>query len=659
MDTPVTICFVHGVTTARFGFEPAWGSILDETLALNGFERPSAHGIQFVTVDYRDVFEQPPNDEGMPDRTDGTLTEEQRANLQSEYSVRQQAVLSAISEYFAVVPGPRLDTIPETQAEHAAELASLMWSPLRAQANAYSNDPKLREAIIRRVRAQLPKRGHIVIIAHSLGSVVALDLIPRLPRGVTVSLITIGSPLSIKSNWEHVEFSGQNFPADRMRMWVNVFDAIDPVTVGRGVSERFNEATDVQVSFASLAQLASTHASRYYLSLPVVGAAVAEAVFAGRSRPRDRVSAKTSQFDDGWNPQFLASAYATEIARTTESIKFAWRADFDAARHISAERIIETVRAHQHVLPPELHEIPTTTDLLDNAAALVNGVWDDEELVPLAIAMMMASPVQPFSFKIEPEQSLAALTNTLDRVRGTGSPERTSQEFATALTDALTEATSAILPVAQLFRASLDIAGATFLAASDVAPSDDSPHGLTGARQLAEVLRLVEPGGMIGGMVTLALGSNVGSALLTTNGSKDAALFVHLLSRLPIEQLEASLIGYMAVLAAQDRLGFEDSSDEMRAMFQSLLVDVSNEYNAHEQINSLGKAEWARKHDVVERALKWVDRKFPPAMVDVVRHALTRKSELTAPDLKAIEARIKSDLRRALRPDTGGTGELD
>jgi predicted alpha/beta hydrolase family esterase len=76
--------------------------------------------------------------------------------------------------------------------------------------------------------------GPHVVMAHSLGSVIAYDCLKRVDGCPAVDgLLTIGSPLGIdevqdrlRPEWSRV----QGFPSERVRRrWVNVYDRLDPV----------------------------------------------------------------------------------------------------------------------------------------------------------------------------------------------------------------------------------------------------------------------------------------------------------------------------------------------------------------------------------------------------------------------------------------------
>jgi pimeloyl-ACP methyl ester carboxylesterase len=66
------------------------------------------------------------------------------------------------------------------------------------QARRYLDDEATRANTLHRVLAALPESGMVVLLAHSLGTVIAADLLTRLPAGiVVVGVIAVGSPAGL------------------------------------------------------------------------------------------------------------------------------------------------------------------------------------------------------------------------------------------------------------------------------------------------------------------------------------------------------------------------------------------------------------------------------------------------------------------------------
>jgi endonuclease G len=110
---------------------------------------------------------------------------------------------------------------------------------------AYLDQEAVRERVLSAVLACLPASGRLVLVGHSLGSVVALDLISRLPSGLSVDvLVTAGSPLGLDTVSDRLIT-----PAPRLARpvgtWVNAWSPADAVAVGCPLSGDWPQAADV------------------------------------------------------------------------------------------------------------------------------------------------------------------------------------------------------------------------------------------------------------------------------------------------------------------------------------------------------------------------------------------------------------------------------
>jgi len=112
--------------------------------------------------------------------------------------------------------------------------------PVFDQADNYLNNRRIRAFVLARIIEQLPGSGRLVIVGHSLGSVIAADLVRRLPTDVEVAgMVTIGSPLA--NSKFHVDgLRGiLREPPMNLAWWVNFWNPADPVTTHRGISSVF------------------------------------------------------------------------------------------------------------------------------------------------------------------------------------------------------------------------------------------------------------------------------------------------------------------------------------------------------------------------------------------------------------------------------------
>jgi hypothetical protein len=127
---------------------------------------------------------------------------------------------------------------------------------------------KRRTLILDRIQSELP-HGDLVIVAHSLGSVVAADLLPRLDRKHHVRcLLTIGSPLAARGTWTGtVRPLQRQYPYDRVDAWVNFMSPTDVLTAFRGLHSRGLPAVDLVTRRAP--RLKDSHDIEAYVTDPV------------------------------------------------------------------------------------------------------------------------------------------------------------------------------------------------------------------------------------------------------------------------------------------------------------------------------------------------------------------------------------------------------
>ena len=175
-------------------------------------------------------------------------------------------------------------------------LASVLRSPLFGldQAGRYVDDEARRAAVVARAtRAILHAPRPRVVVGHSLGSLVAWDVLAD-PRVEVDLLITLGSPLASPMVREAAERHVLGaFPYARLGSWLNVVHLLDPVPAGRGLRDAFPAACDAYLSpmpavkspatavaglATALSRLTTSHLDSTYLSSRTVLAAVRSAM---------------------------------------------------------------------------------------------------------------------------------------------------------------------------------------------------------------------------------------------------------------------------------------------------------------------------------------------------------------------------------------------
>ncbi|MEU6258666.1 hypothetical protein [Streptomyces sp. NPDC047043] len=192
----------------------------------------------------------------------------------------------------AVVP-PDADTLVATPRSVQAALRALSGSrffagvALRAmvfdlkQVHRYLTDPDVRAQALTRVAEQITEDTRVVV-AHSLGSVVAYEALCARPGHQVRALVTIGSPLGIPHLILHrlqpspLRFGQQPrgvWPGSEDRLvWTNLADAGDVVALVKDLRPAFGE----RVRCAIVHNGAHAHDASAYLTDRLCGQAIAD-----------------------------------------------------------------------------------------------------------------------------------------------------------------------------------------------------------------------------------------------------------------------------------------------------------------------------------------------------------------------------------------------
>ena len=92
---------------------------------------------------------------------------------------------------------------------------------------------ELRGRLLRDLGAAADKGEKTVLVSHSMGTMVAYDVLRNCPDCPSVdTLITLGSPLGITEVQDELRAPGAktvDFPSAKLRRWINVYDPLDPV----------------------------------------------------------------------------------------------------------------------------------------------------------------------------------------------------------------------------------------------------------------------------------------------------------------------------------------------------------------------------------------------------------------------------------------------
>jgi len=296
MATDPVLVYLHGVG----GVRPGWAEhlLVDQQIE-HRIDRvrivaPSYTSILSAEFDDAELDDAEFDVEGYEGDVEGYAVD---AESTARYRTRQRELAARVAECSDVVPAglawPSLLPRPGRWP-----IAGFLDSPARFiggldQARRYVRDPRLRDRVLAQVRSSMSvlpasQSGPLVLIGHSLGAVVALDLLAELDRPVDL-LVTVGAPLGHPDISQRLVTRGIDLA--RLGSWLNVVHLLDPVPLGHGAGAMFPAATDAFLpvlagghglgGFArGLTRAATAHLDSTYLSSEVVRTIVAQALAA-------------------------------------------------------------------------------------------------------------------------------------------------------------------------------------------------------------------------------------------------------------------------------------------------------------------------------------------------------------------------------------------
>ena len=293
MRTMAAIIGVHGIMNQQSGRHQLiaeWGPALAD-----GIERAAGSPVPVPGLDivfYGDLF--------LPDRSGAAAKgpADEPAGLTDEDAI----TLGAFAEELTGAPGsgppPGTDlpskgrtSVPlalqpilrALDGRLGSRQASLLFLGELKQVRRYLLDPAIKAEVDRRAENVITSGGPVVI-GHSLGSVVAFEFIRQHPDYPVDLLLTLGSPLGLRTVQALMPVPGYGaggLPPNVAR-WVSLRDLRDPVACAGDVSRLWPGVADVTVD-----NQRDAHSVRRYLGKRQAGSAVLEALPGLADRSRD------------------------------------------------------------------------------------------------------------------------------------------------------------------------------------------------------------------------------------------------------------------------------------------------------------------------------------------------------------------------------------
>jgi hypothetical protein len=500
------ILFIHG--RGKNTDRDSWIEALRETIRGAGHTPPSVDCDEFITASYTDLLE--PGAE-LPDVPMPRVTLAP-ADLEARARFLEQAII--LRDRFprprSWLTGQQLADVLTAVTVRKFPLAHLPIQDrglvdvvlrIMGDVERYRSDAGLRANILGRVLEQVPETDELIIVGHSLGSVVALDLLSYLPEQVQVPLfLTFGSPLSYRAI-QQIGLPGATaplpFPHEKVARWVNVVDTFDPVTGFTGVHNWWPEAVDMDVDNPS----GRRHSVRAYLSHPAVGELVGEARGVSRTPAVPSYSLDTD-LQAGFQHEELLAEIAIHFARCLLESE-----DDDSAR--------QRARAARDELMRMLGSTFGRRLTLDQCEAATHS-WRDQssqlDRRVLVARLAFSNPFEPF----DPGISAEARTRALSRLcKELAIPD--AEEAAVELVTLIERAQKAVLPRSKTsFVKPLLVGVSTIGLVAIAAPAAVglfAAAGAGGAAAFTSGLAALGGGGMAAGIGVIG-GAGAGGGLL-------------------------------------------------------------------------------------------------------------------------------------------------
>ncbi|MBY6706225.1 hypothetical protein HQ308_05365 [Rhodococcus sp. BP-241] len=487
------IVFLHGIGDG----DPTMGWLEGLNRGLVQAGHPPIDSGQVIAPRYSSLL----NIEGVSAKLPSvTYKPSDESTARREFERRQ----ARVQRKLGLEPGVRsfgFHRVPDAPLSAVQKIAinAMPWYDL-PQVKRYMQEEGTRAAILRSILDNLPATGDILLIGHSLGSVVAIDLLDNLHPGIRVRrFITIGSPASSQALHENSDRLLKKFPYQRVDDWTNFLDTRDVVTGGRGLASTFPGAQDFTVD------VGGQHGAGVYLGHPSVSGIVADVLFPSKSVAL-REPGVSVRLADQEAKILLSLHYGQAVQRHIKDKDAAARygdalgAQFDEV----VAQIESVVGSSEPLIAPEMVE------LLRGTLPQLPHRWELHEAVGELVILAMTNLVEPYEISIDraPKDALPDMAVELGFLRSTGS------KIGGAIEDVQSYISKkGGVPWGRVLTAA---AGVAIVAAGPVGLIVAAPAGVFGAAALTGGLAALGPGGMVGGLAMLGGLAGTGAAVATT-----------------------------------------------------------------------------------------------------------------------------------------------
>jgi pimeloyl-ACP methyl ester carboxylesterase len=371
------------------------------------------------------------------------------------------------------------------------------------QVRNYVKTKDLRSAILQKILSDVHSQAldDIVLVGHSLGSVVAIDLLDHLPPQIHVRrFVTIGSPANNEALHDSAGLLLKDFPYARVDDWSNFFSTRDGVTSGRGLATTFPGAQDFALKVSGIL----SHSAQRYLEQSALGLLVGDAFY-----PRKRLTDKPMSSDVSLRMTDEEASMLLKL-RFGNLIQGKIKRQNTADRYRSALQIIRdewaslTAQASASGSP---FSTESTAVVDGELPPLPTGRWSITEAVSALAELTTTSIVAPYEIEIYDADLDALPDMAVEMGLSPGTGERVAKAVRTI--DSLVGKST------RLRWWAVAGVGAALLVATPIGLAAAAPASAFGAAALTGGLAAFGPGGMVGGLATAGGLASTGAAAAT------------------------------------------------------------------------------------------------------------------------------------------------
>lgn len=593
MSNEPILLFLHGVGDGDP--EDSWKAHCADALVRLGY--PDLEGVQVIVPKYAHALKGFDGNEKLPGLTVKQPSRDAARKNRREFEHRTGAIEFRLGRHDHGNGILGVDVA----------ISAAVGLPYFLQARNYLQNSQIRAQVLNRILATLPTSGNLVIVGHSLGSVIAADLIRRLPVNLKVAgLITIGSPLA-NGSFDVDNLRGSLVdPPTNLAWWVNFWNAPDPVAAHRGVSSVFPWIVDFRIHTKHIG--VDAHSADVYLSTDAVSAAIGFALFGSRSKELAALNRGVDvPLDTAERMALLALRYAYLIRMSLDGdLHDRYTGALRKVQSDTVDVIRQRNEREKRPMPAEVARL--AFDFSDPLAQvpepLPTSHLGKEEAVVLLTVLSSGNVIRPFEITIPKDKRQRAMAD-LTAEMGLGS------KFGEDVFEAAKTAQSALnggRGMNWIKWGAIGVGAAAIVIATGGLALAAAP-GVAGAAVITSALASFGPGGMIGGLLTagtLVTAGGGGIAYGLASPSTSAAT------------LEAVVERRLAAVILRNLHQLEQDPAIWRFLTDTE-IEVRREYERLDEFSDESAPtikELARKMDSIERALKYLsENKLEPGTV--------------------------------------------